>query len=216
MDTLLSIFSPGFNYSDILKVVLIYFVFLWIVICIWIFTDSLKRYKNKIIPIMFLLLILPVNIPFLLFYLIIRPEREDDNILYLKDSDSLSFKGANIPVVNFVGDNGVEMSLLIKIAKKPDNLPDMAINVDWLSEKANLERKNSEVANSDNKSEKVRDNYLTKVGSRVKSLVKKIPSVIKIKRGQIKSDPKDSVTLENPDQKIVENKDIALSTEVEK
>ena len=70
-----------------------------------------------------------------MFYLITRPEDENDYVLL--PSEHLNNKGINVPIVNFVGKDGkVNLSFELKI-NNPEfvNNSDMAINIDWKSQK---------------------------------------------------------------------------------
>ncbi len=89
----------------------LYATILWILVPIWVFIDSKKKYNNSLISTALFFLILPLNIPGLLFYIIIRPDEEKSNSLgegHLATNNSV----INVPFLNFLdNDNNVVMSL---------------------------------------------------------------------------------------------------------
>ena len=133
MDFFGQILQAKDDFSKIFLFVLIYLAVLWLMFSLWVFVDAQKRYKKSWIAVLMFLLVFLLNFPLLIFYLIIRPEKEDENVMYLQTGES-EFSGVDVPVVNFTGENGVEMSLVIKF-NKPSAVTnqDMKVNVDWVS-----------------------------------------------------------------------------------
>jgi len=98
------------DYSLIIPVCVGYVFLFWFLVSIWLYTDARKRIEKRRYAIILFLLNLIFGIPFLLLYLLARPmDREE--------VDQLS-GGINIPVVNFVGKDGVAMSFELKINPK--------------------------------------------------------------------------------------------------
>lgn len=111
------------NSQIALIVILAYFVALWLMFCLWVFIDASRRYHNVFIALVMTLLVFVFNFPVLIFYLIVRPE---DDYTVVNDGT------VNVPVANFVGDNGeVVMSLNLKINGQPSHDSNMNVNVDW-------------------------------------------------------------------------------------
>lgn len=111
------------NSQALLIVILFYFIALWLMFCLWVFVDASRRYHNVLIAVFFTLLVFVFNFPILIFYLIIRPE---DDYAVVNDGT------VNVPVANFVGDDGeVVMSLNLKINGQPSSDSNMNVNVDW-------------------------------------------------------------------------------------
>lgn len=121
---------------DIGNYLIIYIISIWILFCIWVFVDASKRYKNWIIAVIMFFITLFFNFPGLLFYLIIRPEKEEDHILFIGDNNlSYNQGGINVPIVNFKGDDGFEISLKISVKNKKgkienDSLPKVSFDVE--------------------------------------------------------------------------------------
>lgn len=111
------------NSQTLLIVILFYFVALWLMFCLWVFVDAMRRYKNVFMAVIMTLLVFVFNFPVLIFYLIVRPE---DDYAVVNDGT------VNVPVANFIGEDGeVVMSLNLKINGQPSSNSDMNVNVDW-------------------------------------------------------------------------------------
>jgi len=133
--TISQLIGPNNDYSKIVIGIIVYLLSLWVLFCFWVFLDSLKRFKNFFISIIFFFLVLIINIPALVFYLIIRPEKDDENVLYLHN-ESLGEGGVNVPIVNFIGKDGnVALSFQLKLNNMPNINEDrnMNVTVDWNS-----------------------------------------------------------------------------------
>lgn len=136
LDTLVQLLD-GSNFSKILFFLIAYIVVLWFVFCIWVLFDARKRYKKFFLPILFFIIVLIFNFPALVFYLIVRPEIDEENVFYLHGGSEEISGGVNVPIVNFIGEDGnVEMTINLKFAKPTQKISDMRINVGWESEKA--------------------------------------------------------------------------------
>jgi hypothetical protein len=136
LDFFINLLETNIDYRSIMLLIFIYLGVLWLMFCFWVYIDARKRYKKFTTAIAFFLIVMLFNFPALIFYLIIRPEREEENIVYIHDGDS-SMGGINVPVVNFVGQNGLELSLQIKINNKEviSSLANkMNVNVDFTSD----------------------------------------------------------------------------------
>lgn len=64
------------KFEDIAKICLGYILFIWFVLTVWVFIDAKRRYRNLFATILITLLVaFPiVGFPFLLLYIVIRPE----------------------------------------------------------------------------------------------------------------------------------------------
>lgn len=144
LDSLLALLDGDINYTSILLLLLIYILSIWLILTLWVFLDSKKRFKSFFWPIIFTVFVLPLNFPIFVLYLIIRPELEDENVVYLKGgSDHLGTGtgGVNIPVVNFIGTDGeIILNLGLKISKNHNTAHDLKVNVDWVSENKLFEK----------------------------------------------------------------------------
>lgn len=148
LDSLLSLLSGNIDYTLITGIIVIYFASLWIILTLWVFVDSKKRFGTLLWPIVFTITVLPLNIPVLVLYLIMRPELEDENVVYLKgDGQMKSIGGVNLPLMNFVDSEGdAVLSLEIKVAKKPSELHDAKLGLEWVSKKETFKSKEIESA----------------------------------------------------------------------
>lgn len=105
----LQIFLNNLRIEHVLFVFVTYLLILWLLVPIWVYIDSKKKYHNNFISIVFALLVLPFNIPGLIFYIIIRPDN------YSVDGSD-DFGIINIPIANFTSNKDeVIMALEIKI-----------------------------------------------------------------------------------------------------
>lgn len=109
--------------------ILIYLFALWVVISIWVYFDAQKRYDSQITAFLFALLVLLLNFPMLIFYFAIRPD------ITFEDFDDWEAGGVNVPIVNFMGKQGIEMSFELRINPKKlrdiNKSPDMNIEIGW-------------------------------------------------------------------------------------
>jgi len=185
VDFIVKLIDPKNDYTKVVTFVLIYLASLWILFCFWVFMDSQKRFKNFIISVIFFLLVLILNIPALIFYLIIRPEKDDENVFYLHH-EGMEEGGVNVPIVNFVGKNGVEMTLQIKINKPAEDAnlaaSNMDINVDWKDESSDFQRVKKTLVTPEETTEvPERESISKKLGKRFGSLRAGIGSALKKK-----------------------------------
>jgi len=127
-------FNEKIDYTFLIPLVLGYILLFWFLVSIWVYTDTKKRISKKGIRILFLLLNLIFGIPFLLLYLLARPY---DN----EESEQIRGEGGiNIPIVNFVGKEGIVLSLELKmhpgtynkevIQQRPDAQLKIDVNMD--------------------------------------------------------------------------------------
>lgn len=120
------------NSQTLLVIILFYLAALWLMFCLWVFIDAMKRFRSLPISIILTLLTFVFNFPALVFYLIIRPE---DPTLDGYASEG----GVNVPLMNFVGNDGeVQFSLNLKVNPKYQPGADMDVNVNWKSERADV------------------------------------------------------------------------------
>lgn len=170
-------FNEGVDYSIVSKIIVGYLILLWVFVSIWVFNDAKKRFNKVWIALILGLLNLVLSFPFLLIYLLIRPSHKED---WEEFSDE---GGINIPIVNFSGEDGVVISLQLKINsdklsnKETEYKLDVSLNADEddsepevfpVSEKITIE--------SDNTSKQERKGLGLKVRS------KKIIHAISIKK----------------------------------
>jgi len=138
MDAITSLLQIDF--SKIFIFVAIYILVLWVLICVWVYNDAKKRYKTMHLALIFFLLALILNFPALIFYLIVRPEAEDEHVFYMhSDEEASNLGGVNVPIVNFIGEDGFKISLQLKVANpKAEKDSNLDINLDWKSNDENM------------------------------------------------------------------------------
>jgi len=112
--------------------IILYFVSIWFVISLWIYNDARKRYESIITSILFSILTFLLGPPMLIFYVIVRPD------LRFEDFDDWEAGGVNVPIVNFIGKEGIEMSLELRINPKrisqEKKEADMRLEIGWDNE----------------------------------------------------------------------------------
>lgn len=143
MDFLMNILESNLNYGSIISIFLLYIFLIWLMLCVWVFIDAKKRYGKLWVAIGLFFLVLILNLPALVFYLIIRPDNEEDNVLYLHSEDGASNSGGvNVPIVNFTGQDGFVISLQLKVANTNAQADlsgnNMNINVEFNSQNESM------------------------------------------------------------------------------
>ena len=197
MDFLVNILETNINYSSILVIIFIYILLLWLMFSLWVGVDAKKRYKNTAIALGFSLLVLVLNIPALIFYLIIRPENDEDNVLYLHSDDNTT-SGVNVPIINFKGEDGFVLSLQLKVGnienseKKSKN--NMNINVEFDSDNEKMEKTNIKANTVDerkveNKIEKTSKGkeVIEKIKLKLNRLIEKSKSFLRKTKNNVKN-----------------------------
>ncbi len=119
------------NYTAIISIVVGYLAIIWFVVCIWVYYDANKRFRNFITPWLFLVFVLVFGPPALIFYIMIRPEHTLEEE-YLMD---LAMSGEKeLQPIRFDGNKGFNISLNISVEPKKgtDKKNEMNMNVEWL------------------------------------------------------------------------------------
>lgn len=113
IDSLINFIENG-SLELVSRFFILYLLVLWILFPIWVYLDAKKRYNSSYLATIFFIFILPFNLPGFVFYLIIRPEHADDHSGAINHGGN--YEGAvNIPVANFINDQGIVMSLNLSI-----------------------------------------------------------------------------------------------------
>lgn len=128
-------FLNNLRIEHILFVFAAYLLILWLLVPIWVFIDSKKKFNSNFISTVFALLVLPFNIPGVIFYVIIRP---DDSQSGGSDDSGI----INIPIANFTSNKdeiimGIELKIngsLIDKSKRNDINLNVSIDSDSISE----------------------------------------------------------------------------------
>lgn len=104
-------FLESLRIETIILVTFMYLMILWLLVPIWVYVDANKRFKDKRIARLLFVLVLPFNIPALIFYIIIRPELDSE--VEFSGEDHL----INVPMVKFIDQdkNDFIMSFELKI-----------------------------------------------------------------------------------------------------
>lgn len=135
IDFLVSILEANINFQTVGAFILLYFFAIWLLLCFWVFVDAKRRYDRKLHGLIFFFIVLIFNFPGLIFYLIIRPEKNDDQFIYLQNnelvSDDSDKKGVEVPIINFIGEDGsVNLSFQLRINKAVMNNVQVSGSVD--------------------------------------------------------------------------------------
>lgn len=131
--------NESIDYPLIIAVVIAYFLFIWLVICGWVFFDAKKRYGSFLTPILYFLFVLFGNVPAAIFYIMIRPEHtlEEDYYINLALSGEKELR----PIV-FDGDRGFDLTLNISVQPKQseEDKHKMMMNVEWVPQRVEKEQ----------------------------------------------------------------------------
>lgn len=173
-------FNEGLDFDLIIKLVVSYLVVFWVIVSLWVLKDAKDRFNNIFVALILAILNLILFLPFLVLYLLARPHIEDE-------FEDWSEGGVNVPIVNFVGKEGVEMSFELRINPKKLGQPkhnegEMKIDINFHSDdedkkhvvpsmvtSANTEAKSSSQLNSEVKSVSSKPNLLKKFFSNIKA-----------------------------------------------
>jgi len=109
------------DYTFLIPLVILYFLIFWLIVSLWVYVDTKKRIKRKRFRILIFFLNLIFGLPFMLLYLLARPYDNDE-------MDEISGEGVNVPIINFVGKDGMVMALELKIL--PTGLVDKNVAYD--------------------------------------------------------------------------------------
>ncbi|BCX13843.1 MAG: hypothetical protein KatS3mg085_375 [Candidatus Dojkabacteria bacterium] len=127
INLILQIAESEINYRSLLLYIFVYLGVLWFMFSAWVFVDAQKKFKNPFLSLFFAIIVFLLNFPALIFYLIVRPENENE-VLVL-DSASNNNSGINIPIINLK--NGEETVLTFEVKLNQQALkPNLVVNVD--------------------------------------------------------------------------------------
>lgn len=118
------------DYNVLLICLVLYIVLFWGAVSWWAYKDAKDRFDSFWTPIVVGILTYLLNLPFLFLYLLLRP-------IPLDEMEEWQSGGVNIPVVNFMGEEGVEMTFELRVHPKKlsnSNPSDMKIDVSFQSE----------------------------------------------------------------------------------
>lgn len=134
-DFLIEILELNIDYRSILTYIIIYIFSLWLLFAVWVYFDASKRYENVMVPLLLSIIVFILNFPALIFYLIIRPEDEDDYVfIHHPDGDHVASTGVThggvaVPLAQFTNENGDSvLTFQVTINKEAIN-PHMAVDI---------------------------------------------------------------------------------------
>lgn len=114
--------APDFNF--LLSGLLVYLGLLWFAFCVWVFVDAHRRYDSLAVAAIISVVVLILNFPALIFYLVVRPEDEQVRVEHQT--------GVEVPVVKFVDSQGnVRLALNLEISGQQNPKSDMTVSVAW-------------------------------------------------------------------------------------
>ncbi len=105
-------FNEGIDYGTVSKIVTIYLILLWFFVSLWLYNDAKYRFNNLILAVLLGVLNFFLSFPFLLIYLLIRPSHREEWDDYIEEG------GINIPIINFTQQDGIVISLQLKVNNK--------------------------------------------------------------------------------------------------
>ncbi|MCA9386406.1 hypothetical protein KC669_00040 [Candidatus Dojkabacteria bacterium] len=119
---------------------------MWSLIPIWVYLDAKKRYNNPRTAKIFFFLVLPLNIPGFIIYIIIRPDDYIDFPNSQIDSEDL----INVPIVKFLNEKkDFVMSFDLRINGgiiDPKDRADLNMSVSIDADKKNIILENTEIS----------------------------------------------------------------------
>lgn len=139
-------FNKNIDYGIVIPLAIIYIFIFWLIVSGWVYFDSRKRTRSKSRGIVIGIGNLVFGVPFLILYLLIRPSDYELEA----EVESAVNGGVNVPVVNFVGKDGMVMSLELRINSAKlahENASEMKVDVSFDSEDEN--KKVKEVKKND-------------------------------------------------------------------
>jgi hypothetical protein len=101
------------DYTFLIPLVILYFIIFWLIVSIWVYIDTKKRIHRRRYRFLIFLLNIIFGLPFLLLYLLARPYD-------IEEMEEISGGGVNVPIVNFVGKEGIVMALELRMS--PTNM----------------------------------------------------------------------------------------------
>lgn len=146
-------FNEGINFYAIFMCIVIYMVFFWVAVSVWVYTDAKKRYRSPKNAFWIAFAVFILFFPALILYLAVRKPYPEEYMDMLDFNDG----GVNVPIVNFVGDKGIQMSFELNIHPDHDfskNNNDMKVDVQWKSQNPNMKKIENSSNNEVNKPKK--------------------------------------------------------------
>lgn len=117
-DFISSILDSSIDFNQVGVIFLLWVTALWMVFCVWVHLDAKKRYKSKVWAFFWSIAVFLLNFPALVLYFIVRPENEENHIIYFANEGSQPNGGINVPLINFTGQDGlVQLSLSLNLNK---------------------------------------------------------------------------------------------------
>ncbi|MEI7578855.1 MAG: hypothetical protein WCJ58_02320 [bacterium] len=144
--------NQGINYSKVALIIFGYFGLFWFAISFWVIRDASQRGVNKFLAVFIGLANFFLFVPFLIVYLLLRPH-------FTEDFDEWHEGGVNMPIVNFTGEQGIEMSFEMRIHPKKlakVNNTDMKIDISFDSQDPKKQLMSPVVVNLNSENEKVK------------------------------------------------------------
>ncbi len=119
------------DYTILIPLAIIYVLVFWLIVSGWVGYDANKRFNSRWKAYGFAILNLFFGLPFTILYMLTKPIEEINENDYEEEQDK---GGINIPVINFVGKDGVVMALELKINSPKlatEKTPEMKIDVSF-------------------------------------------------------------------------------------
>lgn len=101
-------FNQNIDFEKVTAFIIGYLILLWIFVSVWVFNDARYRFGNIFIALILAIMNLVLFLPFLFIYLLVRPSHREE-------IEDWYDGGVNVPLVNFVGEDGVALSIELKV-----------------------------------------------------------------------------------------------------
>lgn len=177
-------FNKNIDYGIIIPLAFLYVFIFWFIVSGWVYFDSKKRTKNKVKGLLIGFGNLIFGVPYLILYLLIRPSDFELEADLLSEASG----GVNVPVVNFVGKDGMVMSLELRINSAKlaqENASEMKVDVSFDSQddKKKIDDKNDKKDNDEIViTQTVKGQKLETVSNSFKGRINKLKRVFSGKR----------------------------------
>lgn len=171
-------FNEQIDFNIIIPFVILYVLAFWVIVSVWVYLDSKVRYESRKKALLLAVLNQIFGLPFLLLYILARPFVPEEQSGEQGSSDN---GGVNVPIVNFVGKEGVVMSLQLSInsaslASNTYQNPEMTIDVNFNStdaDKVLIEKRNQ------NKELEYKVSKTAKFAEKIRSIFKRTKPILK-------------------------------------
>jgi|GEM_PF-5438500 len=184
-------FNKGLDFQIVGLAIGVYFLLLWVILCVWVIKDATARYNSTISAILWGVAVFIFNLPALILFLVVRPDKLD---IVDGNADRITSDTVAIPVADFVNsDNEIVLGVQIKINPKTLTASSRTLNVavDWDGQSGGNDRQEMEISAKRAAGGVVVEEVVTTTRTRsqlFKSLPKKLSALLRKPNKSVKID----------------------------